>query len=160
MNDPEPKTGVDDPLRILIPKEELGIRTFVQMFRAFHRISRRLENLLESQGLSLAQFELLATLRFGEGITQQELAERLLVTKGNVCGLLDRAGAAGYVERRPDPQDRRANRLYLTDKGRAVVDKTMPEHHGAVNQMLAFVGEEELESLYRIFKRIGDETSS
>ena len=160
MNDPEPKTGVDDPLRILIPKEELGIRTFVQMFRAFHRISRRLENLLESQGLSLAQFDLLATLRFGEGITQQELAERLLVTKGNVCGLLDRAGAAGYVERRPDPQDRRANRLYLTDKGRAVVDKTMPEHHGAVNQMLAFVGEEELESLYRIFKRIGDETSS
>ena len=159
MNDPEPKTGVDDPLRILIPKEELGIRTFVQMFRAFHRISRRLENLLESQGLSLAQFDLLATLRFGEGITQQELAERLLVTKGNVCGLLDRAGAAGYVERRPDPQDRRANRLYLTDKGRAVVDKTMPEHHGAVNQMLAFVGEEELESLYRIFKRIGDETS-
>ena len=160
MNDPEPKTGVDDPLRILIPKEELGIRTFVQMFRAFHRISRRLENLLESQGLSLAQFDLLATLRFGEGITQQELAERLLVTKGNVCGLLDRAGAAGYVERRPDPQARRANRLYLTDKGRAVVDKTMPEHHGAVNQMLAFVGEEELESLYRIFKRIGDETSS
>ena len=160
MSVPKPEKVVDDPLRILIPKEERGIRTFVQMFRAFHRMSRRLEGLLDRRGLSLAQFDLLATLGFGEGITQQELAERLLVTKGNVCGLLDRASAAGFVERRTDPADRRANRLYLTPKGREILEATMPEHHKAVNQMLAFLKDDDLELLHRVFQRIGDETPS
>ena len=52
------------------------------------------------------------------GITQQELAERLLVTKANVVGLIDRVSPAGWVERRADPEDRRVNRLYLTNAGR------------------------------------------
>ena len=66
-------------------------------------------------GLTGPQFDVLATLHRGEGIMQQELAARMLVTKGNVTGVVDRMEALGWIERRPDPEDRRVNRLYLTE---------------------------------------------
>jgi DNA-binding MarR family transcriptional regulator len=50
-------------------------------------------------------------------MTQQDLAERLYVTKGNVSGLIDRLVEAGLVERRPIPGDRRSHALYLTAAG-------------------------------------------
>src|ERR1700744_1691643 len=90
------------------------IKVWVMFARVSTRLGRRLGPCLAAHGLSLSQFDVLATLRHGEGITQQDLAERLLVTKGNVVGLIDRVSAAGWVERRPDPDDRRANRLYFT----------------------------------------------
>ena len=79
---------------------------------------RDLTEVLADHGVTLPQFDVLATLWHGEGITQQELAERLLVTKGNVVGLIDRLCGAGLIERRDDPADRRANRLHLTKAGR------------------------------------------
>src|SRR5262245_58260367 len=83
------------------------VRAWVQLVRAYQRVARRLEQALDSHGLSLAQFEVVAHLHCAAGITQSELAQRLLVTKGNVCGLIDRLGAAGLVVRRADQADRR-----------------------------------------------------
>ncbi|HWH70675.1 MAG TPA: MarR family transcriptional regulator [Candidatus Sulfotelmatobacter sp.] len=88
--------------------------------------------MLARHELTLPQFDILATLRFSEGVTQQELAERLLVTKGNVCGILDRLEGIGWVERRPDAKDRRVNRLHLTGVGRAKVDSVFPDHNDVV----------------------------
>src|SRR3954454_12174170 len=91
--------------------DEVRLRVWVQLARTFYRIQRRIVLTLNEHDVTLPQFDVLATLRFGEGLTQQELAGRLLVTKGNVCGVLDRLEALFWVERRPDPKDRRANRL-------------------------------------------------
>ena len=95
----------------------------MQLVRAYQLIMRRLEQALDCHGLSLPQFEVLAHLHFDGAITQNELAHRLLVTKGNVCGLIDRMEAAGLVERTADPADRRANRLRLTLRGTSVLSE-------------------------------------
>ena len=58
-----------------------------------------------------------------------------MVTKGNVVGLIDRVSTAGWVERRPDPEDRRANRLYLTDAGRKLLAEAWPSQV-ALNQKI------------------------
>lgn len=112
--------------------EEAKLRTWVQLARTFYLIQRRVVSALAERDLTLPQFDVLATLRFGEGLTQQELAERLLVTKGNVCGVLDRLERAGWVERRPDPNDKRANRLHLTADGRRTIDAALPGHDAVV----------------------------
>ena len=65
-------------------------RTWVRLVRVVSLIQRRIVVALAHHDVTLPQFDVLATLRFGEGLTQQELAGRLLVTKGNVCGVLDR----------------------------------------------------------------------
>lgn len=112
--------------------DEAKLRTWVQLVRTFFRMQRGLVSVLAKHDVTLPQFDVLATLKFGEGVTQQELAERLLVTKGNVCGVLDRLEGLGWVERRPDANDRRANRLYLTVGGRAKMAEVLPDHDALV----------------------------
>jgi DNA-binding MarR family transcriptional regulator len=85
---------------------------------------------------------------------QQELSERLLVTKGNVCGLIDRAEAAGWVERRADPDDRRANRIYLTQAGRERLTATLPDHHALVHEILDPLGSRKLQELHDMLDQI------
>src|SRR4051794_22697951 len=102
------------------------VDAWVQLVHTYHMLIRRLEQALDTHGLSLPQFEVLAHLQFDGAITQNELAHRLLVTKGNVCGLIDRMESAGLVERTTDPSDRRANRLRLTDAGMMLFSQSMP----------------------------------
>lgn len=136
--------------------EELRLRTWVQMARTFYKMQRRIVSALAGRGVTLPQFDVLATLRFGEGVTQQELAERLLVTKGNVCGVLDRLERLGWVERRPDPGDRRANRLHLTRAGRGKIDGVLPAHDALVlhaTRTLADADVRQLRSLLETLER-------
>ena len=97
---------------------------------------RVIERFADRQGVTLAQFDVLANLRLHAGLTQQDLAGRLQVTKGNICGLIDRLEKLRWVERREDPMDRRANRLHLTRAGTALVDRVRPLHDAFVLELL------------------------
>jgi DNA-binding MarR family transcriptional regulator len=130
------------------------VKVWVTFARVYNRMERRLGQALATHGLSLSQFDVLATLLHGEGITQQELAERLLVTKGNVVGLIDRVGAAGWVERRPDPDDRRANRLYLTDAGRKLLSEVFPRHAADIQEAFGRFSEAELRQMHQLLERL------
>jgi DNA-binding MarR family transcriptional regulator len=130
------------------------VKVWVTLARVYNRMERRLGQALAAHGLSLSQFDVLATLLHGEGITQQELAERLLVTKGNVVGLIDRVGAAGWVERRPDPEDRRANRLYLTDAGRKLLSEVFPCHTADILAAFGRFTEAELRQMHQLLERL------
>jgi MarR family transcriptional regulator, organic hydroperoxide resistance regulator len=143
-------------LPILTDPRGLPLQAWVRVIRARELIGRRLERVFARHGLTTAQFDVLATLQHGDGITQQELSERLLVTKGNVCGLIDRAEAAGWVERRPDPEDRRANRLFMTEQGRARLAETLPDHHAVVEQVLGRLGRGKLQSLQDLLDELID----
>ena len=68
-------------------------------------------------GMTRAQWGVLARLERQEGMTQAEMAETLEIQPISLVRLIDRLCQHGLVERRPHPRDRRANRLYLTDKG-------------------------------------------
>jgi DNA-binding MarR family transcriptional regulator len=132
------------------------VRAWVQLVRAYQRIVRRMEQALDGHGLSLAQFEVLAHVHFEAGISQSELAQRLLVTKGNVCGLIDRLGAAGLVIRKADPDDRRANRLFLTSRGTALLAATLPTHLAIIQEMLGDLKGSELQALHDLLGRLAD----
>lgn len=131
---------------------ELRLRTWVQLIRVYQRLSAQVEQSLAAHGLTTAQFDVLATLATGEGITQQELAERLLVTKGNVVGLLNRLEAQGLVERRADPDDKRANRLHLTASGRKAYRRTMPEQLDLVQRVTRPLSDADVAALRRLLE--------
>lgn len=108
--------------------EELRVRMWVQLMRTFSIMQKEVSVMLANRGLTIAQFDVMATLEYAQGVTQQELAEKLLVTKGNICGLIDRLEDVGWVERRADPNDARARRLYVTATGRRRLEEVYPEH--------------------------------
>jgi DNA-binding MarR family transcriptional regulator len=128
-------------------QEEVKLRTWVQLARTFYLVQRRVVSALSAHDMTMPQFDVLATLRFSEGGTQQELAERLLVTKGNVCGVLDRLERSGWVERRADPNDGRANRLHLTAVGKRKIDSVLPDHDALVLQSLRTLSAADAKSL-------------
>jgi DNA-binding MarR family transcriptional regulator len=143
-------------LPILLNPEELELRTWTQLMRTSSRMERRLEQALERHGLSIAQFDILATLGFEQGITQQDLAERLLVTKGNICGMIDRMEVSGWVERRADPGDRRLNRLFLTRQGKTKLGQTLPEQDALLKQLMSALKPAEIQSLYQFLDRLDE----
>src|SRR5262245_38847974 len=75
------------------------------------------------QGLNLTQAECRALMHLArsEGLRQVDLAELLEIQPITLARLIDELGAAGHVERRPDPSDRRAFRLFLTPAAKPVV---------------------------------------
>ncbi len=154
MVDHSPEKPRRRRLPILLDPAEIELRTWVQLVRIFHRLQRRLELALEAHGLSLAQFDVLATIAAAEGPSQQELAERLLVTKGNICGLVDRMQASGLVERRSDPDDRRTNRMYLTRSGKSLLSRAAPGQLAMVKKFLGALTAAELQRLFDYFDRI------
>lgn len=93
-------------------------RVWLRVTHLHGRLSAAITRRLREIHLSLPQCDVLATLSRQEGVNQQELAERLHVTKGNISGLIDRMTAAGLVERRATEGDKRAYAIYLTNEGR------------------------------------------
>src|SRR6266567_3257919 len=74
-------------------------------------------------GMTRAQWAVLARLEHAEGLKQSELAEMLDLQPITLTRLVDRLCANGMVERRADPDDRRAKRLYLTPAARPLMDR-------------------------------------
>jgi DNA-binding MarR family transcriptional regulator len=130
------------------------VKVVVALLDFQSRLERCLSGRLSAQGMTLAQYDVLMTLCHGDGITQQELAERLLVTKANVVGLIDRVSAAGWVERRPDPEDRRVNRLYLTDAGRKLASEAQPGQYALVKKIFGRLTETELRQMHALVGRL------
>jgi DNA-binding MarR family transcriptional regulator len=84
------------------------------MYEVSRLLRRELDRRLKPLGLTQVQWRALAMLSRREGINQATLAEDLEVRPITLGRLVDRLEASGWVERRSDPHDRRACRLYLT----------------------------------------------
>jgi MarR family transcriptional regulator for hemolysin len=95
-------------------------------------------------GTTRAQWSVLGRLRREEGITQAELAAHLELQPISLVRLLDRLVDQGLVERRHDPNDRRANRLYLTGAGRDMVVALAPLGHAIRRDALGDVSNVEM----------------
>lgn len=80
--------------------------------------------------LSPSQFNILNALEGNkEGMTQIELSRALIMHRSNVTGLIDRLEKRNLVERRDNPNDRRAYRVVLTPAGLKLVRKILPEYY-------------------------------
>ena len=133
-----------------------AVDAWVQVAHAYHRIARRLEQALVPHGLTLAQFEVLARLHFDGPMKQNDLAQLLLVSKGNVCGLIDRLETAGLVERRTDPTDRRANRLILPDSALSLLAAALPDHLAIIRERIGVLDRTAQRTFHELAKQVSD----
>ena len=103
---------------------------------------------------TLPRFDLLANLEREDGQTLAALSRRMLVTAGNLTGLVDRAERDGVVERRADPRDRRLSRAYLTPKGRALITELLPRHADHVGELLGDLDADDRRELRRLLGKL------
>ena len=110
-----------------------------RLLRAAAHVERAREAALAGHGLSLGDYDVLATLRrvSGDtGVNPKDLAGSALITSGAMTSRLDRLQDAGLVARKPDPTDRRAVRVRLTPAGREAADRAMADVLAAHEQVL------------------------
>ena len=105
---------------------------------AMRRISKIYADALAGHEITPPQLFLLSCLEAVDGQKPRDLAEQVCLDASSLTGLLDRTEKAGLIERRPDPDDRRALRIYLTDQGR----KTLCGLHGVVEEIHARIERE------------------
>jgi MarR family transcriptional regulator for hemolysin len=90
-----------------------------------HEIARQMKICFDRRalhlGLTRSQWRVLSVLRRHPGINQTKLAEHIEVEPITLVRLLDRMQKAGWIERRPHPEDRRANGIFLTPKVKGIV---------------------------------------
>ncbi len=129
----------------------LTVMTWLRLARVSQKIEHVLTDHVREWNLSLAQFDVLAHVGAAEGLSQQELADALLVTKGNVCQLLARMEADGLIERR---QEGRTNRLYLTDRGHSHYADIVPAHEAIVAEQFDALSPEETVQLHELLRKL------
>jgi MarR family transcriptional regulator for hemolysin len=107
-------------------------------------------------GLTRAQWRAVKVLYHREGLRQTELAEFLEMEPIAVGRVIDRLQAAGFVERRPDPKDRRAWRLHTTEQARGVVDDMEVIGRGLRKDATRNIDYDELQQALAVITRIKD----
>lgn len=131
------------------------VGTYLRLLECSGRMLADVRRRLEGT-CTIARFDLLTALDREDGRTLAELSRALLVTAGNVTGLVDRAERDGVVERRADPSDRRITRVHLTERGRATLLAALPKHHQAVSGMLSALDGAERRELARLLGKLRD----
>jgi DNA-binding MarR family transcriptional regulator len=128
-----------------------SVIAWLRLARVYHKVDRVSAEHLSTYGLSVGQFDVLAQVGAHEGITQRELAEKLLVTKCNVCQILSRMEERGLVTRR---QECRAKRPFLTEEGRSLFDEVVPSQEELINRLLSCVPSEDHNLLSKTLGRL------
>jgi DNA-binding MarR family transcriptional regulator len=119
-------------------------------------LERGVEAALERHGLTLGQFDILATLRrHGKkgGLTPTQLLESVVLSSGGMTARLDALEEAGYIARRPSAADRRMVAVELTAKGRRVIDLATKTRFAEAKASLPPLDETEMGVLKGLLRR-------
>ncbi|MGH2347099.1 MAG: MarR family winged helix-turn-helix transcriptional regulator [Chloroflexota bacterium] len=117
-----------------------GLTSWLRLARVFRKVDQLSTEHLRQWGISHAQFDVLVQVGSAEGCSQGDLAKALLVTKGNICQLLDRMERDGLLRRQ---QEGRTNRLFLTERGRSLHCQVVPAQEALIVRLFSALTPEE-----------------
>jgi DNA-binding MarR family transcriptional regulator len=102
---------------------------------------------IRALGLTIPQFDVIATLGNTEGMFMHELAQKTLVTKGTLTGIVDRLEKKDYVRREIPQDNRRCFRIVLTSKGKDLFERIFPENIAYLKQCFDQLSSAELDEI-------------
>jgi DNA-binding MarR family transcriptional regulator len=112
---------------------------------------------LEAHGLSMWGYSVLVALDHSPMRTQAALAEAIGADKTRIIPTLDELQEQGYIERRPDPDDRRVRLLAITDAGRAVKDATRAAIQRGEERWLSTLSADDRAVFLRVLRQLSQE---
>lgn len=127
------------------------LRDLVVVYQAFERYSA--PN-IKALGLTMTQFDVIATLGNQPPMTCKELGEKTLVTKGTLTGVLERLELKGVIFREANSGDGRSQLIALTKEGQQLFEKVFPEHLDFLNQAFSKLSNEENVEIQHALKKL------
>jgi len=148
--------SVDTPAsRTWNPEQERALRLWIALARCYSTFSRAIASKVHEYGLTPPQFGILEALYHLGPLSLGDLANKLLVTGGNVTYVMDRLEEQGLVYRERSPEDRRIIQAKLTGKGHALMADVFPGHVAYVEELCGTLDPGEQESLRALLKKLG-----
>ena len=133
---------------------DLKRRLVAQLVESSRLLRNYIDHRAKTGGTTRAQWIVLFRLREQEGLSQVDLADVLELQPISLVRLLDRLVEHGLLERRHDPKDRRANRLFLTERGRQLVDELDSLRDAIATDVLRDVPDEAVETSLETLREI------
>lgn len=127
--------------------------------KAYQRAWAILREEIEGYDLTPPQFALLAFLWQQDGLTQVELSEKGQIDRTTVGGLVDRLEKIGLVERRQHPNDRRAYKIHLTERGKELEGPLSACADRSLTKFTKGLNEQEISELRRMLEILREEGS-
>jgi DNA-binding MarR family transcriptional regulator len=119
--------------------------------RVYQKIDHRTARLMKQHRLSVSRFDVLNHAGNREGKSQQQLADALFVTKGNICQVLDGMEADGLLYRR---RSGRTNHIYLTDEGRELRSTLVPTQEAEIEKAFSALTEDEQQTMLTLLRKL------
>ncbi len=141
------EVAIDEPSN---PRREIGLKMAVLA----RQMRQRFDERVEQMGVTRAKWVLIAAVAGNPGTTQREIAAKLEVSDVTAGRMIDRISADGLIERRENPQDRRAYRIFLTPAAQPVMAKLATAADAYEQEMFSCMDEAELETMNALLDKL------
>jgi DNA-binding MarR family transcriptional regulator len=134
------------------PHAKQSLRVWLRMLRATTIIEKRIRGYLKTEfDSTLPRFDVLSALDRETGpITMSQLTDHLLVSNGNLTGLVNRLVEDGLISREIDPDDRRVQHVVLTPEGRSAFREMADKHEALVDSLFSAMSDEDMATLLEL----------
>lgn len=105
--------------------------------------------------LSDTQFGVLETLYHLGALHQNELGDKLLISKSNVVAVIDKLEQQGFVKRQRSTEDRRYIFIHLTESGKETIEELLPYHMSSIAEQMTCLTPEEQDEFGRLCRKLG-----
>jgi len=135
--------------------EDVDLKLVVVLSRLGNGLSEGLMASIKKIGLHPTEFALLEALYHKGPLPIQRIADKILITSGNMTYVADKLEKKGLIIRTPHQKDRRVTLLKLTDQGIEVMDEAFPKHYDHIKYLLNGLNDNEKEVLLDLAKKLG-----
>lgn len=144
------KSSQDDGVYLSPKNKRLGLLLWFHLSHVFNQNIRLNNQHLKQWDLSTAQFDMLVQIGVNKRLTQKELGEKLLVTKGNITQLLSKMEKMGWIERE---REWKTKYLSLTEKGKELYNEVVPKQEQFQASQFCNLNREEQLQLLDLLKK-------
>ncbi|KDR94791.1 MarR family transcriptional regulator, 2-MHQ and catechol-resistance regulon repressor [Peptoclostridium litorale DSM 5388] len=149
------KKGLSDFLEAYNFIEDISGKNIVNIIKTTEIIRHVYDELFSKYGISEPKFRVLLILSIEEdGMALCDIGKRMLVTRANMTGLVDRMVKEGLVEKKVNPEDKRSIKAYLTPKGIDLFESVKDKHIEFSEKMTRSLSEEEKKQLSHLLQKL------
>lgn len=131
-----------------------SMATWIQLLRSYTKIRAKETSYITSFNITMNQFEVLEVLYHRGDLNIGSITKLIMSTPGNVTVVVRNLKRDGYITSLPDPSDKRASILSLTQKGKDVIEKLFPDHAKHMIEYFDVLDEQEMDTLYSLLRKL------
>ncbi len=139
-----------------VADDKLQIRLWLRLLACTHLIEGQIRTNLRTEfSTTLPRFDVLAQLHAAQqALSMGDLSARLMVTTGNVTGLIDAMERDGLVVREPHPSDRRSTLIAMSPQGRALFSEMAPVHQDWIDDLMQGLDRADMVQLFSLLGQL------